>query len=171
MRWFLLASMLAASLSAALGQVVYQWKDAAGSTHYTDTPPPSGATLLKGPKPVAVRASAANNKPMLQTKCRPDISAADCAAARNALQADLEDLARSAPTAQGSAGGTESDATSKLQLARMRADSCSESRAVLAVLQRRQNNVDVGEQLTVDDRASIPGQIEEAGQRIAHFCD
>ena len=41
----ILAALLATSLLAlpAAAQELYQWKDANGVTHYSDTPPPSGA--------------------------------------------------------------------------------------------------------------------------------
>ncbi len=173
MCWFLSTLLLVASASAAFGQVVYQWKDATGNMHYTDTPPPAGATLLKGPKPAAAAGPAGDDKSMLRMKCRPDISAGDCAAARQASQAELDDLASTSQQEQGNASETDSDVASKQQFARIRADECSQSRIVLAALQRRQNDVDVdvGERLTAEDRVAMPRLIEEADQRIAHFCD
>lgn len=170
-RWFVSALLLLAGTSAALGQVVYQWKDATGNVHYTDTPPPTGATLLKGPKPASVAARTGDDKPMLRMKCRPDISAADCAAARRALQADLDDLKRTDAQEQSNAGETDSDAATKQQLTRIRADNCALWRNGLAALQRRQSGVKGGDRLTAEDRAAIPGQIEQAKQRIMHFCD
>lgn len=165
------ALLLMASASIALGQVVYPWKDATGTVHYTDTAPPPGATLLKGPKAAAAATPAGGDKPMLRMKCRPDISAADCAAARKALQADLEDLAHTVQQEQGNASTMDCGDASRQHLARIRADNCSQWRTVLALLQRRQSGVDVGERLTAEERAAVPTQVEEADQRIAHFCD
>jgi len=40
----LLALCLAMAVSPLAAQTVYQWKDAKGVTHYSDSPPPKGAT-------------------------------------------------------------------------------------------------------------------------------
>lgn len=40
----LLALCLALAISPLAAQTVYQWKDARGVTHYSDSPPPKGAT-------------------------------------------------------------------------------------------------------------------------------
>ena len=169
-RWFVLAVLLVASTTALCDQVIYKWKDAAGSVHYSDTPPPPGATLIKGPKPARSAAQDDADKPMMQLKCRPDISAADCDAARRSLQHDVDDLERTARQPNSAETAATSKADMDKELADIRAKNCSESRTVLAVLQKRERG-EGSDRLTAEDIAAIPGQIKDAEARIAHFCD
>ena len=171
-RWLLSGLLLVASVATASGQVVYKWKDSGGNVHFTDTPPPPGVTLLKGPKPASVAepTSARDDKPMLRQPCRPDNSAAECDSARRSLQADLEDLERTYPQVQRNLKGTVSGDESKRQLTANRASECSMSRNVIAKLHDRQTGRST-KILTVEDRAEIPAQIAEAERWKARSCN
>lgn len=170
--WLLSGLLLVASVATAGGQVVYKWKDSGGSVHFTDTAPPPGATLLKGPRPapVADPTTEQGDKPMLRMPCRPDISAADCDAARRSLQADLEDLERTSQQVQGNGKGTVSNDEAKRQVSSIRANECSMWRDVLASLEDRLSDTNTG-RLTASARAAMPAQIADAKQRIASSCD
>ena len=171
-RWLLTALLLVACLATAAGQVVYKWKDSGGNVHFTDTVPPPGATLLKGPRPapVAQSTTAVDDKPMLSEQCRPDVSAAECDAARRSLQVNLEDLERTAQQVRESSAGTVSDDKAKRQAIASRANECSMWRDVLASLEDRQNDKNT-ERLTASARAALPAQIAEAERQIAGSCN
>ena len=72
-------ALAAASLSA---QTVYQWKDAKGVTHYSDAPPPKGATKreLRVAKGSAV--TTAGTTSVADAAKSPAAENADCAQAR-----------------------------------------------------------------------------------------
>lgn len=167
--------LLISTATSAAGQVVYKWKDAGGAVHYTDTPPPAGAILLNGPKlatgPGARTAAtpARKDKPMLSAPCRSDITAAECGAARRALQADLEDLERTAQAARKGDKGDVSRDQGERRVATLRAKDCSETRNVLMHLKDRQSGKST-EILTTEERASVPAQIAEAEGSMARYC-
>lgn len=174
-RWLVSGLLLFASVATASGQVVYKWKDSGGNVHFTDTPPPVEATLLKGPKPAPVAetkttpATTRDDQPMQSAPCRPDISAADCDAARRALQTDLENIE---PARQQSPGNTTrmvSKGEADQQTA-TRANDCSMWRDVLASLEDRQSDKNP-ERLTASARAALPAQIADAKNRIAGSCE
>ncbi|MGH8030793.1 MAG: DUF4124 domain-containing protein [Luteimonas sp.] len=68
-----LTLLLSATATAALGGEVYQWKDASGVTHYSQTPPPKGAYQLRaigdrrGTEPAAQAATASKESPQCAT--------------------------------------------------------------------------------------------------------
>ncbi len=166
----MLTLLFAAVSSATFGSTLYKWRDAAGAVHYTDTPPPAGARLLPAPKSATLEAQAVRDKPMLRVKCRPDISATDCAAARKALQADLEDLARTSDQVE-----RETPSISRAEIDQRRAvmelDDCKLQRRVLVLLERRQSGDDKGgDRLTAAERAAVPAQIAEAKAAISRVC-
>lgn len=174
---FLLSGLLlVATTATAAGQVIYKWKDSGGIVHYTDTPPPAGATLLNEPRsvPVFERATGStperDDKPMLREPCRPDISAAECDAVRRSLQADLDDLARN----YGEVGDDKKDAVSDDEANRrdaaLRERECSESRNALGHLRDRQTGKST-EVLTAEERASVPAQIADVERAIASSCN
>ena len=174
-RWLMSGVLLVATLATASGQVVYKWKDSSGNVHFTDTPPPTGATLLKGPKPAPVAqaksapATMQDEQSMLSATCRPDITAADCEAARRALQTDLENLEPAHQQAPGNTTRTVSKDEADQQTA-ARANDCSMWRDVLASLEDRQNDK-YPERLTASARAALPAQIADAEHRIAGSCE
>lgn len=168
--WILLTLLLIAFAATACGGTVYKWQDAAGNVHYTDTPPPAGATLLSKPTPTDA-APAEQDKPMLSAPCRPDISAADCELARKAMQRDYEDLVRTAQQAGRESPSSISQAESQRQVAAIWAENCRQAKSMLAVLQRRlSGDAHGGDKLTAEERAAVPAQITEMESRIAHVC-
>ena len=68
----LLALCLALAISPLAAQTVYQWKDAKGVTHYSDLPPPKGATRreVQTPEgtPATPQAPAADNAQCAQAR-------------------------------------------------------------------------------------------------------
>ncbi|MCI4567654.1 DUF4124 domain-containing protein [Lysobacter sp. CFH 32150] len=98
----LLALGLALVISPLAAQTVYQWKDAKGVTHYSDSPPPKGATRREvqttegtpaTPQPKAALAQAPTPKEAPATPPAPVADAAQCAQAR----LNLEQLQSNAP--------------------------------------------------------------------------
>jgi hypothetical protein len=86
--WILGLGFVLAS-APLLAQTVYQWKDARGVTHYSDSPPPKGATKreLRSRQPASAEASA------VTTAKVPEGDSAQCAQARlnlTRLQSDAE---------------------------------------------------------------------------------
>ena len=67
---------LAGSLSAAAGEV-YQWKDAKGVTHYSDSPPPNQAHKSRA---INQKGNAA-----VQVAAKPVVANSDCSNARSNL--------------------------------------------------------------------------------------
>ena len=71
LRLALATGLLMLAVPATAQQTVYQWKDARGVTHYTDTPPPvahtSRAIRNRGSTPTAPVAAAA--APAKDTRC------------------------------------------------------------------------------------------------------
>ena len=67
-----LAICLACAVAPLAAQTVYQWKDAKGVTHYSDSPPPKGATRreLNTPEgtPYVAKAPAADNAQCAQAR-------------------------------------------------------------------------------------------------------
>lgn len=99
-----LACLLAAPLAAGAQSAMYQWKDASGVTHYSDTPPPKTKTTERYIDPAA--ADAQGSAPA--TADKPE--SADCAKAR----LNQKILGQSAPVrtmgADGKPGAVLSDA-------------------------------------------------------------
>lgn len=100
----LLALGLALVISPLAAQTVYQWKDAKGVTHYSDSPPPKGATRREvqtsegtpaTPQPKAATLAQAPTTPKEApaTPPAPVADAAQCAQAR----LNLEQLQSNAP--------------------------------------------------------------------------
>lgn len=75
--WILGLGFVLAS-TPLLAQTVYQWKDARGVTHYSDSPPPKGATKreLRGDSPASAGVSATT------VANAPEGDSAQCAQAR-----------------------------------------------------------------------------------------
>ena len=76
--WILGFGCFVLASTPLLAQTVYQWKDARGVTHYSDSPPPKGATKreLRSYQPAAAAASA------VTTAKAPEGDDAQCAQAR-----------------------------------------------------------------------------------------
>ena len=74
----LVAGLCLAAITPAFAAKVYQWKDAKGVTHYTDTPPPDQA--IKGRN---VRDDA--GQPATPTATKPPVVNANCSNARSNL--------------------------------------------------------------------------------------
>jgi len=142
----LLLPVLAIATGAAFaaGSTVYKWKDAKGGLHFSDTPPPAGATLISGPKPPA--------------------SQADLNEAHQALRRDAADLARETPAADPAAR-EEADR----KVAALLAQECAELRQTRTVLEKRRNGEST-EILTDDERAALPASIAEADAKISSLC-
>ena len=158
--------------ATAYGQEIYKWKDAGGAVHFTDTPPPPGATLLKGPKPSPIPAQNAvvDDKPTMRAPCRPDISPADCEAARRSLHADLDDVERSSQQMQKNSRREASEDEMRRRMAALRQKECSQWRYALGILQDR-NNGKFTEILSEEELTDIPAQIAEAERQLANHCD
>lgn len=163
--------LLVATAAVAADNTIYKWRDSGDVVHYTDTPPPAGTTLLKGPKlaPAVETASSVDDKPMLRAPCRPDITAAECEAARLALQPNLEDLERTTQGARTNRQRDVSDEEANRRVAVLRAKECSDMRNVLVHLRDRQSGKST-EILTAEERASVPSQIVETEAAIASAC-
>ena len=145
--------------SAAASSTVYKWKDANGGLHFTDTPPPAGATLISGPK-VTRPTSGATPQP----DCRTDISAEDCAQARAALESDAETL--------GSEVKAEDPATDDAYVRRanqLRAEDCEMLRQGKAAIEKRMSGEST-EILTDEERAAQPAQLADIGRRLSGNC-
>lgn len=172
LHWLLAGFLLVLGAATAYGQQIYKWQDAGGAVHFTDTPPPPDATLLKGPKlpPGSAPNAAVIDKPMLPTPCRPDTSPADCDAARRFLQAYLDDLERSSQQMQKDSRKEASEEEMRRRMAVSREKECSRWRYTLGILQDR-NNGKFTETLTEEELADIPAQIAEAERQLANHCD
>jgi hypothetical protein len=157
-RPLLLALALVAGTAAASG-TVYKWKDAVGGLHFSDTPPPAGATLISGPK-----APVSQAVPAPQPDCRPDISAEECAEARAALQRDAEDIARETPP--GDPAQRESD---DRKVSELRAQECEQLRQIRSALEHRRSGKST-EILTDEERAALPASIAEVDSKIGDIC-
>ena len=74
---WLAAGLLAAAMPAAAGEI-YQWKDAKGVTHYSDSPPPNQAH----------KSRAINQKgaPAVSVTAKPVAANTDCSNARSNLK-------------------------------------------------------------------------------------
>ena len=103
----LLAFVLVASLSAALpvlAGTVYQWKDAKGVTHYSDSPPPDRKGVqnreLKDKDPAAPVASA-------PAAAKPSDAESNCAILRN----NVAQLRSNQPVGPDADGDGKPDAT------------------------------------------------------------
>lgn len=144
LRLLLPALAIATGAAFAAGSTVYKWKDAKGGLHFSDTPPPAGATLISGPRPPA--------------------SQADLNEAHQALQRDATDLAKETPAADPAA-----HAQAERKAAEQRAQECEELRLTRAVLEKRRNGEST-EILTDEERAALPGSIAEVDGRIASLC-
>jgi hypothetical protein len=155
----LLALILVTGATAAPGNTVYKWKDASGGLHFSDTPPPAGATLISGPKAAVPHASAES-----QPDCRADISADECVKARAALQRDAEDLARETPASDPAR--RESDDRRVVDL---RAQECAHLRQTRAALERRRSG-ESNEILTDEERAAVPASIADVDSKIGETC-
>ena len=160
-RLFVLLLALISGAAFAAGQI-YQWKDASGGIHFTDTPPPRGAALLKGPKTAEPSNAGAAHAPVPDVQCRPDITPEQCAAAKAALQRDAQDIARSSSLDPPASTDSKTDAQWDQQHAAILARQCVDMRQQLAVLERRQNG-GPHEIMTDAERvqmhAELPGQI------------
>ncbi len=151
-----LASALVMGVAGAAGNTVYKWKDASGGLHFSDTPPPAGATLISGPKAPVSQGSPAD--------CRPDISAEDCARAQAALQRDADGLAQDL-----SASESASDENHDARLVELRAQECEHLRLTRVELERRQSG-ESSEILTDEERAALPASIAEIDSKISAAC-
>ena len=142
--------------SAAASSTVYKWN---GGLHFSDTPPPAGATLISGPK---VTRPAASVPP--QPDCRTDISAEDCAQARAALESDAETL--------GSEVKAEDPATDDAYVRRanqLRAEDCEMLRQGKAAIEKRMSGEST-EILTDEERAAQPEQLADIERRLSGNC-
>ena len=74
---WLTAGLLAVALPAAAGEI-YQWKDAKGVTHYSDSPPPNQAHMS--------RAINQKGSPAVSVAAKPVVANADCTNARSNLK-------------------------------------------------------------------------------------
>ena len=74
---WLAAGLLAVALPAAAGEI-YQWKDAKGVTHYSDSPPPNQAHKS--------RAINQKGSPAVSVAAKPVVANADCTNARSNLK-------------------------------------------------------------------------------------
>ena len=74
---WLTAGLLAVALPAASGEI-YQWKDAKGVTHYSDSPPPNQAHKSRAINQKGAHAVSATAKPV--------VANADCTNARSNLK-------------------------------------------------------------------------------------
>lgn len=94
--WTLASTLLAAGAAQAAG--VYQWKDAQGNTHFTDTPPPAGTTQAAAAKPAAApRAGAGLTearrlalRERFNSACRAGAESPACLQARREVSLELQ---------------------------------------------------------------------------------
>ena len=157
MRLVLLAWLLLAGTATASD--VYKWKDADGGLHFTDTPPPPGATLISGPKITRPAASAPS-----QPDCRTDISAKDCARARVALERDAESLKAEMPPEDPAA----SDAHAR-RADELRRQDCEQLQQAKTAIEKRLNG-ESSEILTDEERAAQPEQLADIERRLRENC-
>ena len=75
----LVAGLCLAALTPAFAAKVYQWKDAKGVTHYTDTPPPDQAIKGRNVRDDAGQPAAP------ATTAKPPVANANCSNARSNL--------------------------------------------------------------------------------------
>ena len=75
----LVAGLCLAALTPAFAAKVYQWKDAKGVTHYTDTPPPDQAIKGRNVRDEAGQPAAP------ATANKPPVANANCSNARSNL--------------------------------------------------------------------------------------
>ena len=141
-----MAVLFATGAALAAGGTVYKWKDAQGGLHFSDTPPPPGATLISGP-------AGSNARP-----------AADTAQALEALQHDAADLARETPAMDPAAQAAADDRASAL-----RAEECGMLRLEKTELERRRTG-ESKEILSDEERAALPASIAENAARIESTC-
>ncbi|RYD16810.1 MAG: DUF4124 domain-containing protein [Lysobacteraceae bacterium] len=127
------------------GATVYQWKDASGGLHFSDTPPPADAILIRGP-------------------ARPPAAQAASADANQALQRDAADLAQGMPAVDPAAR-----AADERKAAELRTQECEQLRQAGAALERRRSGEST-EILTDHERAALPASIAEIDSKIASIC-
>lgn len=172
------ALILAGTATAAFGNV-YQWKDAEGGIHLTDTPPPPGAVPVQAPKtaPKPVRKARKNEVSALRlppSDCNPKLTRRQCDDYRAAAERDFRELAhdvrlrtakpdgKPAPSEQDRLD-TQHDAV----IAEYKARECAERRAELSAARRR-HAPRAGE--TPMDPAERIRVIEEGEHFILEHC-
>lgn len=124
---------------------VYQWKDAQGGMHFTDTPPPAGAVLIKSPKPKPGSAPATVPVPLPSPEPAP--------APKPVLSA--EEQARMAEL--------------EARVAKAKARHC-EDLALGAEAGRRVLDGRSTEIMSPEERASLPAQIADMEARRLRDC-
>jgi hypothetical protein len=144
LRLLLPALVSATGAAFAAGGTVYKWKDAKGGLHFSDTPPPAGATLISGPRPPA--SQEASNE------------------ALQALQRDAAERASETPAVDPVA-----HAEADRKAAELRAQECEQLRLTRAALEKRRNGEST-EILTEEERAALPASIAEVDGRIQTLC-
>lgn len=150
--------LLLAVLPASAGNTVYSWKDAEGRLHFSDTPPPPGATLIRGPAP---------KPPAGENACPPDTPPADCRTARKALREDLDSLSTDTDAANRRAS-PDADA------AKLVAKECADLRATRAALERRRDGrsseILTDAERRASSREAIDRDIAQIDLRLVQLC-
>ncbi len=139
---------LALAVPCAQASTVYQWKDAQGGMHFTDTPPPAGAVLIKGPKPKPGSTPA------------PPPAAAAVASPQPA----------SAPASTLSPEEAAYLAELEARVAKAKAKDCEEL-ALAAEAGRRVLDGRSTEIISADERARLPAQIADMEARRLRDCN
>lgn len=160
-------ALLAASMQAAAGSDIYQWKDADGKVHFTDTPPPPGATALQTVRdPSSNTGTMPGNRPPtreafakeLSKDCSPKLDAKTCAEWSDAIARDFLEL-----------GEELSSPEAKQERLRDRRAVCTTVRPMLERAQRRQRGEEpVG---TPADRDELAATIAFLERDVAEYCD
>jgi hypothetical protein len=135
---------IATGAAFAAGGTVYKWKDAKGGLHFSDTPPPAGATLISGPRPPPSQAASSEALP--------------------ALQRDAAELARETPASDPAA-----HAEAERKAAGLLAQECEQLRLTRAALEKRRTGEST-EILTDDERGALPASIAEVDGKIQSLC-
>jgi hypothetical protein len=151
---------LAAGAAVASGNTVYKWKDADGGLHFSDTPPPAGATLISGPAGAAPQIPPA----MPVIDCGADVLPADCAQARESLGRDAEGLKQSRPPHDPAVHAHEDQ-----KAASAMAHECDQLRQLQTALQQRQDG-NSSEILTDEERAALPAAMADVRRKLAEIC-
>ncbi len=126
---------------------VYQWKDAQGGMHFTDTPPPAGAVLIKGPKPKP--GSTPPPAPVPAAVVAPEPAPAQAPTLSPEEAAYLAEL--------------------EARVAKAKAKDCEEL-ALAAEAGRRMLDGRSTEIISVEERAKLPAQIADIEARRLREC-
>jgi hypothetical protein len=160
-----LALLAAAQVTPALAQ--YKWRDAAGNTHYSDTPPPPGTPakdILSQPRAATERAAK-----MAATQAASTASEASAPAAPSVKASDPELEARKRKEKEQQDAKRKADED---KLAKERQDNCQRSRNYMRSLEdgmRIARTNDKGEREVLDDQQRAQ-EIERTKQGIASNC-